>query len=301
MPSGFAHVSLAQDSAGRDASVQRVCDQGWSGCVAIDQEVQSAPARAPCLARVMSAITPAARAEAERHIRDHVEGERARIERVSRIRELVLGAQDGLLVPLGVVTGMAAANPGRAAILVAGFAEAVAGSIAMGAGSYLASEAEEAFYQAEIADERREVQQFPERERAELAVALEQEGLPRADAERVAVGLAANPNVFLRTKVEKELGLSPDVGGAALGDGLVVGLSYLLAAIIPLWPYVVFGRLTALAISVSCTLVALFALGVIKGRVGRQRQGVAGLQVLMIGGASAAVGFAIGHLVTRIV
>src|SRR5579864_8459753 len=104
----------------------------------------------------MSAISAEARAEAEEHIRDHVEGERARVERVSRIRELVLGFQDGLLVPLGVVTGMAAANPGRAVILVAGLAEAVAGSIAMGAGSYLASEAEESFYRAEIDAEARE-------------------------------------------------------------------------------------------------------------------------------------------------
>ena len=49
-----------------------------------------------------------ARAEAERHIVEHSLGEAARIGRLSRIREFVLGAQDGLLVPLGVVTGMAA-------------------------------------------------------------------------------------------------------------------------------------------------------------------------------------------------
>jgi vacuolar iron transporter family protein len=249
----------------------------------------------------MSAFSEATRLEASRHIREHVEGERARVERISRIRELVLGIQDGLLVPLGVVTGMAAANPGRTAILVAGLAEAVAGSIAMGAGSFLASEAEEAFYRAEIADEGREIVEFPEREKAELALALELEGLPRGNAERVAEGLAANPNVFLRTKVEKELGLSPETGGAAVGDGIVVGLSYVLAAIVPLWPYVAFGRLTALMVSVACTLVALFGLGVFKGRVGRQRQLRAGLQVLMIGGVSAAIGFGVGHLVTLIV
>ena len=132
-------------------------------------------------------------------------------------------------------------------------------------------------------------------------MALEREGLPRAEAERVAVGLAADPNVFLRTKVEKELGLSPEVGAAALGDGIVVGLSYVVAAIVPLWPYVAFGRVTALVVSVGCTLVALFALGVLKGRVGRQRQVRAGLQVLVIGGVSAAVGFGIGHLVTTLV
>jgi vacuolar iron transporter family protein len=246
-------------------------------------------------------ITEAARGEADAHVADHVRTEQARIERLSRIRELVLGAQDGLLVPLGVVTGMAAANPGRAAILVAGFAEAVAGAIAMGGGSYLASEAEEHFYQAEIADEHQEILDHPERETAELAIALEDEGLPREQAEQVALGLAANPNVFLRTKVQKELGLSPDVGGAAVGDGIVVGASYLVAAIIPLWPYVAFERLTAFPISIACTLLALFALGVVKGTLGRQTRALAGAQVLVIGAISAAVGFGIGHLITNIV
>src|SRR5690242_16153892 len=93
------------------------------------------------------------REQARRHIEEHARLEAARVGRLSRIREVVLGFQDGLLVPLGVVTGMAAANPGRGPILVAGLAEAVAGCIAMGGGSYLASEAEEALYAAEIADE----------------------------------------------------------------------------------------------------------------------------------------------------
>ncbi len=244
----------------------------------------------------------AGRAVARRHIEEHALAEAERIGRASRIREFVLGAQDGLLVPLGVVTGMAAANPGRAAILVAGLAEAVAGCIAMGGGSYLASEAEEALYAAEIADERQEVEEEPERERTELALILEDEGLARPDAERVAAGLAANPDVFLRTKVQKELGLSPDVGGAALGDALVVGLTYLAAAFIPLWPYAVLPLIApALIVSLACTLLALFALGLIKGTVARQRRLPAGLQVLLIGGLSAGVGFAIGHLVTAIV
>ena len=87
----------------------------------------------------------------------------------------------------------------------------------------------------------------------------------------MASGLAANPNVFLRTKVQKELGLSPDVGGAALGDALVVGLTYLGAAVIPLWPYVVLPLMApALVTSIVCTLIALFTLGVIKGRIARQ-------------------------------
>ncbi|HSB38830.1 MAG TPA: VIT1/CCC1 transporter family protein [Gaiellaceae bacterium] len=152
-------------------------------------------ARAARLER-RSVIEDEHRGEARRHIDEHARGEAERIARLSRIREFVLGFQDGLLVPLGVVTGMAAA-------------EAVAGCIAMGGGSYLASEAEEALYAAEIRDEGQEVVDAPEREVAELALVLEDEGLPRADAERVATGLAANPNVFLRTKTQKELGCRP--------------------------------------------------------------------------------------------
>jgi VIT1/CCC1 family predicted Fe2+/Mn2+ transporter len=249
----------------------------------------------------MGSINAAQREEARVHIREHAIGEAARIERLSRIREFVLGAQDGLLVPLGVVTGMAAASPGKVAILVAGLAEAVAGSIAMGGGSYLASEAEEGLYVAEIRDEGREVEAEPECEIAELALVLEEEGLERAAAEQVAHGLAANPNVFLRTKVQKELGLSPDAGGGAVGVALVVGATYLGAAIIPLWPYFLFSVGVALPISLGCTLVALFALGIIKGSVARQRLLAAGLQVLLIGGVSAGVGWLIGHLVTEIV
>jgi VIT1/CCC1 family predicted Fe2+/Mn2+ transporter len=242
------------------------------------------------------------REEARAHIEEHALGEAARIERLSRIRELVLGFQDGLLVPLGVVTGMAAANPGRAPILVAGLAEAVAGCIAMGGGSFLASEAEEALYAAEMRDEGEEIDQHPEREVAELALVLEHEGLEREPAERVAHALATNPNVFLRTKVQKELGLSPDVGGAARGDALVVGLSYLAAAFIPLWPYAVLPLMApALIVSLVCTLIALFTLGVVKGRVARQALMRSGTQVLLIGSVSAGVGFAIGHIVTSIV
>ena len=87
-------------------------------------------------------------------------------------------------MPLGVVTGMAAANPGQAVILVAGLAEAVAGAIAMGGGSYLASEAEEGLYAAEIRDEGLEIEAEPEREVAELALILEDEGLAASQPNR---------------------------------------------------------------------------------------------------------------------
>jgi VIT1/CCC1 family predicted Fe2+/Mn2+ transporter len=231
---------------------------------------------------------------------DEPVSEAARIARLSRIREFVLGAQDGLLVPLGVVTGMAAAHPARSLIIVAGLAEAVAGALSMGAGSYLASEAEEQLYATEIDHERREIEDDPAGETAELALLLEREGLSPERAADVARGLASHPNVFLRTKVEKELGLSSDAGGAALGDALVVGSTYLAGAIVPLWPYFVCGRTLALALSLTCTLAALFGVGVAKGRVARMSLARSGAQVALVGSVSAGLGFLVGHVVTAL-
>jgi vacuolar iron transporter family protein len=220
--------------------------------------------------------------------------ERARIARLSRIRELVLGSQDGLLVPLGVVTGLAGASATTTVIIVGGVAEAAAGALAMGTGSFLASRAESQLFKAEIADEEAGLSDHPDAERVELELLLIEEGLEPADA-RVAVDRIARSRLsLLKTMVEKELGLTYGAAETAVGDALVVGASYAAAALIPLWPYFFWGRGTALAGSLAATGVALFSLGVIKGRVARLQLVRSGLEVLLVGGASAGIGYLIG-------
>lgn len=86
-----------------------------------------------------------------------------------------------------------------------------------------------------------------------------------------------------------------------VANALVVGLTYMGAAVIPLWPYIVLPLMApALITSIVCTLIALFELGIAKGRIARQAWPRAGLQVMLSGSVSAAVGFAIGHLVTAL-
>src|SRR5207248_5020729 len=96
--------------------------------------------------------------------------------------------------------------------------------------------------------------------------------------------------------VEKELGLPYGEAETALGDAAVVGASYAAAALIPLWPYFFFGRTAALAISLAATGLALFSLGIVKGRVARLRLLRSGLEVLLVGGVSAGLGYLIGGL-----
>ena len=229
-------------------------------------------------------------------LRVRVLGERDRIAKLSRIRELVLGFQDGLLVPLGVVTGLAGASVGSTAVIVGGLAEAAAGALAMGTGAFLASQAENQLFASEIADEQAELADHPAIELEELALLLREEGLSADDARVASELIATSPHALIKTKVEKELGLPYGETETARGDAAVVGVSYAVAALIPLWPYFVFSMHVALFVSLFCTGVALFALGVMKGRVARMALIRSGLQVLVIGGASAAIGYLIGVL-----
>ena len=227
-------------------------------------------------------------------LRAHVLGERARISKLSRIRELVLGFQDGLLVPLGVVTGLAGASVGATAVIVGGVAEAVAGALAMGTGAFLSSQAENQLFRTEIADEQIELADHPEVERLELEILLVEEGLTAEDARIASTAIARSQHSLLKTKVEKELGLPYGDTETAVGDALVVGASYAVAALIPLWPYFIWGLHTALLVSLVATGLALFGLGLFKGRVARLALLRSGLQVLVIGGASAGIGYLIG-------
>lgn len=233
-------------------------------------------------------------------LRERVLSERDRIGRLSRIRELVLGSQDGLLVPLGVVTGLAGASVSTTAILVGGVAEAAAGALAMGTGAFLSSQAENQLFRAEIADEEAELVDHPEVERLELEVLLREEGLSGDDARTAAALIAKSPRSLLKTKVEKELGLPYGESETALGDAFVTGASYLVAALVPLWPYFIWSTHTALMVSLVATGLALFSLGVLKGKVARLALFRSGLQVLLVGGASAGLGYLIGSLGPRL-
>ena len=227
-------------------------------------------------------------------------GERERIARTARVREFVLGFQDGLLVPLAVVTGLAGAEVASSTVVVGGLAEAAAGAVAMGTGAYLASQAENQLFRNEIADEEAELADHPEVELRELEILFQEEGLAEEDARAAAAIIARSPRAHAKTKVEKELGLPYGETETALGDAVVTGGMYLLAAVIPLWPYFFWSVSTALVVSLVATALALFGLGLVKGRVVGSTLVTSGLQVLLVGGASATIGWLIGAYIPKL-
>jgi VIT1/CCC1 family predicted Fe2+/Mn2+ transporter/rubrerythrin len=233
--------------------------------------------------------------------RKEIEGERWRVASLGRIREVVFGGQDGLLSTMLLVTAVAASGASNTTVLISGLAGALAGMVSMATGAFLGSRSEQDVQRAEIAKEARELEEHPAEELAELVVLYQREGLSFSDAQGVAEHIAADKDLWLRTLVEKELGLSPDVTSNPVKDALAMGAAFIVGAVIPIIPYFFIHDKVGIAVSVSATLVGLFVLGMGKGRIVQKSPVLQGLEILLIGAAAAGVGFGLGEGIPRLI
>lgn len=100
-------------------------------------------------------------------------------ERLNRLRAAVLGANDGIVSTAGLVVGVAGATDDRSALLTAGLAGLLAGSMSMAAGEYVSVSTQRDSEKAALAVERRELRERPEAEPAELTDLPARRGLTR--------------------------------------------------------------------------------------------------------------------------
>ena len=156
---------------------------------------------------------------------------------LGRLREVVFGAQDGIISTLALTTSVAIAVGTTGTVLVAGLAAAVAGMISMGAGAYLGSRAEEDVREAAIANQIRELEENPAEQLAELVILFQREGKTYDEAIHLANEISSNETLWLNTLLEKKLGISPDFGGNPLKDAAVMCVSFGSAAILPIIPF----------------------------------------------------------------
>jgi VIT1/CCC1 family predicted Fe2+/Mn2+ transporter len=227
-------------------------------------------------------------------LKNHVDAERRAVDLLSEIREAVFGAQDGLISTLAVVSTVGGATGERFAVLVAGLAAALAGVFSMGAGEYMSSKSQREYFEAVIAGEEEEVQDRPAEAEAEVAYLLQQEGLDRAAALRVARELAGSRRALLKTMVEKELGLSVGVGDTPLRGALVMGASFGLAALVPMIPYLFLASGRAIYLSILLTGMTLFLMGVVKSRWTRRGWLSSGLEIVALGTVAGVAGHLFG-------
>ena len=230
-----------------------------------------------------------------------VDRERFRVANLGRLREVVFGAQDGILSTVALVTSIAVAVGSNSTVLVAGLAAALAGMISMATGAYLGARAQQDVRKSEITREALELEESPQEEYAELVVIFQREGKTYEESRLLADEISQDKELWLNTLIEKELGISPEDTGSPIKDALAMGASFIVAALIPIIPYLFLTGLFAIGVSVLGGLIALFVLGMAKGRLVQRSPILQGLEILGIGVASAGIGYMLGDWIPRLV
>lgn len=226
-----------------------------------------------------------------------IAADRRRVSLLGEIRELVFGAQDGLVSTLAVVATVAGATTDPVTVLIAGLASAVAGVFSMGVGEYLGSRSHEEIQRSQVDAEREEVRDRPEEAVAELTYLLMDEGVAEDDAWTVARTLARYPDSLLATMVAKELGILHDTeetAGSPLRGAAVMGGAFAAGSLVPLAPFVLLEGGAAVVAATVATGLVLFGIGAVKARWTGRHWFASGALVLSLAAFAGAAGYLFG-------
>jgi VIT1/CCC1 family predicted Fe2+/Mn2+ transporter len=214
-----------------------------------------------------------------------------------RLRAAIFGINDGLVTNASLVVGVAAAEPGRQVIILAGIAGLVAGAFSMAAGEYISMATQRELFEAQIALERRELKEDPEWEREEVAIIFRAKGLPPDDAERIADHVMAQPEVALDLMAREELGLNPDDLGSPFGAASSSFVSFAVGAAIPLLPYVVAAGNIAMIGALGLAALTLVVVGGLTALLSQRPIWFGSLRALGLGALATGVTYVVGRLI----
>jgi VIT1/CCC1 family predicted Fe2+/Mn2+ transporter len=215
-----------------------------------------------------------------------------RSHRIGWLRAAVLGANDGIVSTASLVVGVAAAGADRGAILIAGMAGLVAGSMSMAAGEYVSVSSQADTEAADLARERRELATEPEAELEELAGIYRGRGVDAPTARKVAEQLTAAD--ALATHAREELGISAMTTARPVQAAVTSAITFSIGAALPLLVAAIFGEsLRVLMVGVT-SLFFLVALGLVGARAGGAPVWKAAARVTFWGALAMVVTAAIG-------
>ena len=210
------------------------------------------------------------------------------------LRAAVLGANDGLISTASLIVGIAASGTGRAAVLIAGVAGLVAGSMSMAAGEYVSVSSQADTEGADLALERRELAAAPEAEELELATIYERRGLTPELAREVAAQLTKSD--ALAAHARDELGLSETTAARPLQAAVTSAISFAVGAALPVVVAAISPAASISRLVTASALVLLTVLGAIAARVGGAPMARGAFRVAFWGALAMAASALVGRL-----
>ncbi|MBW0286035.1 MULTISPECIES: VIT family protein [unclassified Rhodococcus (in: high G+C Gram-positive bacteria)] len=214
--------------------------------------------------------------------------------RLNWLRAGVLGANDGIVSVAGLVVGVAAATAERAPVLTAGTAGLVAGAVSMALGEYVSVSTQRDTERSLLDKERRELDEEPEQELAELMAMYEDKGLSPKTARIVAEELTAQDP--FSAHVDIELGIDPDALTSPWQAALSSAIAFVTGALLPLLAIVLLPAPIRIAVTFAVVVVALAATGTISAWLGGAPRRPAVTRIVTGGAIAMIITYGIGQL-----
>lgn len=211
-------------------------------------------------------------------------------------RAAVLGVNDGLVSTLCIVLGVAAAGQPQTAVLLAGLAGLVAGSISMAAGEWISVKSQVDLFEGVLADLKKMIIRDKALLEETLTDHLINDGYTKKTAASATKELSSDKGRFFETYAEQVIGINPD----ELGSPWVAATSsfalFTLGSLAPLAPWFFTAGSTAMWLSIILTaLGGLVAGGYVANSSGKSLWFGALRQFLIVLFASA-VTYGVGRL-----
>src|SRR5215467_217690 len=196
----------------------------------------------------------------------HIHPEHHLVDRIGWLRAAVLGANDGIISTASLIVGVAAAAATKEPVLIAGIAGWVAGAMSMATGEYVSVSSQSDTEQADLARERKELNDNVDFEKEELAQIYVRRGVEPSLARQVAQQLMAKD--ALAAHARDELGISETTSARPVQAALTSALMFSIGAALPLLMVVVSPLNAIVPVVFVASLGFLALLGAIGARAG---------------------------------
>lgn len=218
--------------------------------------------------------------------------------------EFVYGGIDGSVTTFAVVAGSVGAGLDTAVIIILGFANLIADGFAMSVGAFLSTKSEIQNYEKHKRIEYWEVDNLPEKERAEIREIYEAKGFDGELLDKVVDVICADKDRWVDVMMKEELEMQEETK-SPFAMGAVTFVSFIIVGFIPLLVYVydyASGGWDTDLFLWACLLtgLAFMTIGYLKARVTENDVIRSIIETLFLGAAAATLSYVVGNYLEQL-
>lgn len=219
---------------------------------------------------------------------------RARLQ--MEIREVVFGIEDSLVSTLGVITGVASGTASRSVVILSGIVVIFVESVSMAAGTFLSSESKQQADKFALHLAALRVKKHRAVALRAVRAAYKKRGFSVKEIAILVKRVSKSNTLLLEELNAHNLHLELPGKEQPRMNALYMGVTYLIAGIIPIGPYLLLPITSAIWVSVILTVLSLFFVGMGKARLVNRSPIRSGIEMTTISLSAAVLGYVIGKV-----